>query len=84
MPPKSDIASTVQHLRELGEEHHPWLAKVADLILAQHEALKPFAEFADPRHKLPADFQITMGSSFGKRQLIMGDCYNAKEVYDGR
>lgn len=41
------------------------------------EALRPFADFADPRGVVPADFVITQGSSMAKRQLTMGDCYEA-------
>lgn len=41
-------------------------------------ALKPFADFADPNGRVPADMTITQGSPIAKRQLRMADCYRAR------
>lgn len=42
------------------------------------EALRPFAEFADQDHIVPRRYVITQGSPLAKRQLTMGDCYEAR------
>jgi hypothetical protein len=47
-------------------------------------ALKPFADYADPRQFMPADMVITQGSPMAKRQLTMGDCYTARRVMEGK
>lgn len=44
------------------------------------DALKPFADYADPNKYLADDFIITNGSTFAKRQIRMGDCRRAKEA----
>jgi hypothetical protein len=41
--------------------------------------LKVFAEFADQRRRMPRDLIITNGSPVAKRQLTMGDCYDAAD-----
>ena len=41
------------------------------------ELLGPFARYADQQHRVPADMPITHGSPMAKRQLRMGDCYDA-------
>jgi len=41
-------------------------------------ALKPFADYADPRNTVPADFRISAGSTMARKQLTMGDCYRAR------
>lgn len=46
------------------------------------KALKPFGDYADPRGKLPSDFVLTSGSWMGKRQLTMGDCYEARAALE--
>lgn len=43
-------------------------------------ALKPLADFADYTRKFPADMPISAGSPLAKRQLTMGDCYEAVEA----
>lgn len=43
-------------------------------------ALQAFADFADPQRRVPARMPITSGSMFGKRQLMMGDCYRAADA----
>jgi BMFP domain-containing protein YqiC len=45
-------------------------------------ALRPFADFADPRNKIPADMVLTAGSSMARKQLTMADCYAARAVLD--
>lgn len=35
-------------------------------------ALKPFADYADPRNGVPPSFQITVGSSMARKQLGTG------------
>jgi len=47
------------------------------VITQMQQALKPFADFADPTRKLSPQFEITAGSRMAKRQLTMGDCYAA-------
>jgi hypothetical protein len=42
------------------------------------EALKPFADYADPHGRFPPNLSITVGSDIAKRQLTMGDCYKAR------
>jgi len=44
--------------------------------------LKPFADYADPHRKVPREMVITNGSPMAKRQLTMGDCYDAKDAID--
>jgi hypothetical protein len=45
-------------------------------------ALKPFADYADPRRVVPPTFQITSGSNLARKQLTMEDCYRAKEALE--
>lgn len=42
--------------------------------------LKPFADFADPTRRFSRDLKITAGSSIARRQLTMGDCYDAADA----
>ena len=67
--------------------HLPVIDEAADLITAQaaqieglRKALEPFAAYADPHGAFPADLPITSGSSMARKQLTMGDCYNAAEA----
>lgn len=57
------------------------------LIARLVTALRPFADFADPRKTIRAAHEITQGSRLAKRQLTMGDCYLAaqliNEIADG-
>lgn len=46
-----------------------------DYARALLEVLTPFIHYADPHRKVPPETIITAGSSMGKRQLTMGDCY---------
>lgn len=46
-------------------------------------ALEPFAAFADERNTVPPDYQITSGSPIARRQLTMGNCYNARKAIGG-
>lgn len=50
------------------------IKRVAEL----EAALRPFADYADPRNTVPAGLHITQGSYLVKRQLTMGDCYGAR------
>lgn len=58
----------------------------ADLrrVMAENErlraALKPFADYADPRNGVPPSFQITAGSPLARKQLLMQDCYRARDA----
>jgi len=45
-------------------------------------ALQPFAAYADPRNGVPPSFQITVGSPLARKQLIMQDCYRAREALE--
>jgi hypothetical protein len=45
--------------------------------------LKVFADFADSQRRMPRDLVITNGSSMAKRQLTMGDCYDAADAITG-
>lgn len=54
--------------------------KAVDENESLRAALKPFADYADPRVVVPFDFVITQGSELAKRQLTMGDCYEARRV----
>lgn len=50
-------------------------------------ALKPFADYAPDQSKLtalPATVVITNGSPVAKRQLTIGDCYNARRALEGK
>jgi hypothetical protein len=59
-------------------------AEAAEADKARLEAaLQPFADFADPREKMPPDFVITPGSAMARRQLTMADCYAARAVLSG-
>lgn len=51
---------------------------------ALEAALRPFAEYADPRGNVPAHLQITSGSSIARRQLTMGHCYTARAALTGK
>lgn len=57
-----------------------WLSR--RLFLAE-KALKPFAEYGDSNQKFPRGGQISHGSSMAKRQLTMGDCYDAAAALKG-
>ena len=52
----------------------------ADRVAELRAALKPFADYADPRRTFPAEAQITAGSPFAKPQLTMGHCYAAADA----
>jgi hypothetical protein len=45
--------------------------------------LKVFADFADPHRKMPRELVISHGSPIAKRQLTMGDCYDAVDAVAG-
>lgn len=45
-------------------------------------ALKPFADYADPSGVFPPTIEITTGSRFARKQLTMGDCYEAARVLE--
>ena len=62
-------------------ETHP--AGTGERLAKLEEALRPFADYADHRARLPDTFPITSGSPMAKRQLTMGDCYRAKDMLDG-
>lgn len=47
-------------------------------------ALAPFADFADPTAVFPPTIEVTTGSRLAKRQLTMGDCYEAARVLETR
>lgn len=49
-------------------------------VEAMREALKPFASFADPTRKVPRGMPVTVGSRIARRQLTMGDCYDAADA----
>ena len=44
--------------------------------------LKPFADYADPTNRMPADLTVSAGSWRAKRQLTMGDCYVARRALE--
>lgn len=52
----------------------------SNAIKTLSDALKPFAEYGDKNRKFPRGVQITHGSSQAKRQLTMGDCYDAADA----
>lgn len=57
---------------------HAELTSLRASQVALVEALKPFAAYADPKNKMPPDMIISNGTPMARRQLHMGDCYNAK------
>lgn len=62
------------------------MATLNDLVAAEAEierlraALKPFADYADPRNGVPPSFPITAGSPLARKQLLMQDCYRARDA----
>jgi hypothetical protein len=81
---RPDYDALCRHLRDGGQLAHFQRELAADCIeaLLRREAelraaLGPFAEFADRNGVIPGDTIITMGSSMGKRQITMEDCYVA-------
>ena len=72
-----DVVKRLLAQKEEWREKYGDAVATADAALA---ALKPFAEYADPRNKFPDTLQITNGSSLARRQLTMGDCYWARDV----
>jgi hypothetical protein len=56
------------------------LADAETEIERLRSALKPFADYADPSHIVPAFHLITNGSPMAKKQLTMGDCYEASQA----
>lgn len=44
------------------------------------DALRPFADYADPSRRIRPDHVLTAGSQLAKRQLTMGDCYAARDA----
>jgi hypothetical protein len=54
----------------------------AETIERLRAALKPFADYADPSAVFPPTIEITKGSRFARRQLTMGDCYEAARVLE--
>lgn len=53
-----------------------------DLLGEVAATLDPWANYADPAARFPADFVVTKGSPLAKRQPTMGDCYRAKVLRD--
>lgn len=52
-------------------------------IAALTEALKPFADFADPTGSMPADWPISQCTKvLGRKAPTIGDCYKAKSLLD--
>lgn len=51
-----------------------------DELSEAKKVLERFASYADPRRRAPADMPITHGSPMAKRQLTMGDCYDAADL----
>lgn len=45
-------------------------------------ALKPFADYADPSGVFPPTIEVTTGSRFARKQLTMGDCYEAARALE--
>lgn len=75
MPPLAHEAGEI--IRRLRSFHQEQELRVGKLV----EALEPFAEFAPKYERVcPEDFIITCGSKYAKRQLTMGDCYQARHV----
>jgi len=65
------------------DEWHKLITERARLKVINDDlvkALSPFAEYADHRNVCPADNVITIGSTIAKRQLTMGDCYEARNA----
>ena len=52
----------------------------ADRVAELRAALKPFADYADPRRTFKAEAQDTPGSPCAKPQLTMGHCYAAADA----
>lgn len=55
----------------------------AERLRRLEAAVKPFAEYADPRNLMPASLPISNGSSMARQQLTMGDCYAARDALAG-
>lgn len=53
---------------------------IARLVKPLVDALKPFAEYGAMNRKFPRGGQITHGSSMAKKQLTMGNCYDAADA----
>ncbi len=43
-------------------------------------ALEPFAAYADPHRRVPRHLPVTQGSGLARRQVTMGDCYDALDA----
>jgi hypothetical protein len=54
----------------------------SDEIERLRAALKPFANYADPSGVFPPTVEITTGSRFARKQLTMGDCYEAARALE--
>jgi hypothetical protein len=54
-------------------------AEAADDLERLAAALRPFAKYVEGTSErvIPRTHVITMGSGFARRQLLMGDCYDA-------
>lgn len=85
------LTDQLERFSELALKHRHELEGERDAALKKAEAqeaeverlrdaLQPFANFADPRGKMPGDLAITHGSLIAKRQLVMDDCYRARKA----
>ena len=77
---RSDLSMSQQQCRDQGRRITDLNIELGQIKLEnarQRNALKPFADFSDPRGKVPTTMAITQGSHLAKSQLFMGDCYAA-------
>jgi hypothetical protein len=80
---RSDIKELVQECNEqarlngMGAERE--LALRAE-VMRLTEALKPFADYADPTNRVSGHLTVSAGSFMARRQLTMDDCYKARNA----
>jgi hypothetical protein len=73
MRPNSEMASM---------DHE--VAKLRSEVERLRAALKPFADYADKHNSVLGQTIITGGSPLAKRQLTMGNCYDARRALEGK
>lgn len=72
----------IERLRAENAELYRLRGAAQDICEDLRAALKPFADYADPRNGVPPSFQITAGSSMARKQIIMQDCYRARDAFE--
>ncbi len=76
----AELEGTVSRIKAQRDNALLGMEAFSNRAAAFEEALKPFAEFADPRNMIPPDTILTAGSPMARKQITMSDCYAARSA----